>query len=342
MSRADSPSLFQKGLIVSIAAIAMVAAALLLWRGATILLLAFAGLLLAVALRLPVDLLVRRGMPTALAFVFVFTVLAAVLGALGWLVVPRLTDELGGLQGELVRSFERTVERLEASRGGRFLLENLRRLPREAGQDGQWLSRAAGVMSTFFGALGAISLVLFTGFFLAVDPEVYRKGFLGLFPPGRRKRARTLLQDIHRTLSWWLLGRLVAMAIVAVLSVVGLMLLGVPLALALGVLAGIFSFIPYLGPVLGAVPAVLIALGEGPMQALYVALVFSGIQILENNLLEPIIEHKTVRLPPALGLTAGLVMALLFGVPGLFLSTPLVAVAIVLVRQLYVEEVVGG
>ena len=342
MARPESVSLFQKGLIVAIAAIAMVAAALLLWHGAAIILLGFAGILLAIALRLPVDALIRRArMPSVVAFLLVFLGLAVLLAGLGWFVVPRLSEQVAGLRGELTKAYEQVVDRLERSPSGRFLLDSLRQVPQGQG-DGRLLTRAAGILSTVAGAIGSITLILFTGFFLAVDPSIYREGFLHLIPPRHRKRVRSLLEEIHRTLSWWLLGRFAAMALVGVLSAIGLALLGIPLALALGVLAGIFSFIPYIGPILGAIPAVLIAFGQGPLPALYVVLLYTGIQLVENNLLTPLIEQRTVQLPPALGLTAGLLLAILFGVPGLFLATPLLAVVIVLVRQLYVEEVING
>lgn len=342
MARADSLSVFRKALAASAAAIGMIAAALLLWHGAAIFLLGFAGILLAIAVRLPVDALIRRArMPSVLAFLLVFLGLALLFGALGWLVVPRLSEQVAGLRDELARAGGQAVDRLEKTASGRFVLDSLRRISGGQG-DGRLLTRVAGALSTVAGSLGAAALVLFTGFFFAVDPSVYRDGFLRLIPPGRRPRARGLLDEIHRTLSWWLLGRFAAMVLVGVLSAVGLALLGVPLPLALGTLAGLFSFIPYLGPVLGALPAVLIAFGPGPLQALYVVLLYAGIQVLENNLVTPLIEQRTVQLPPALGLTAGVILALVFGVPGLFLATPLLAVAIVLVRQLYVEEVIGG
>ena len=131
------------------------------------------------------------------------------------------------------------------------------------------------------------------------------------------------------------------MAAVAVLSGVGLWLIGVPLALALGLIAGLLDFIPYVGPWLGAAPAVLLALAEGPAEAVWTAILFLVIQQVEGNVLMPVIQKRASALPPVLTILAVVAFGVLFGFMGVFLATPLLLVLIILVRMIYVEDVLG-
>ncbi|WP_420473766.1 AI-2E family transporter [Noviherbaspirillum sp. ST9] len=140
-------------------------------------------------------------------------------------------------------------------------------------------------------------------------------------------------------MSLWLRGKLLSMTVVGAATAIGLTILGVPLALALGLVAGLLDFIPYIGPVLAAIPALLIAFSQGPMLALYVILLFIVLQLLEGYLLLPLIERKTVSMPPALTITMQVLMGLAFGLAGIALATPLTAVVAVLVAMLYVEDV---
>lgn len=130
------------------------------------------------------------------------------------------------------------------------------------------------------------------------------------------------------------------MLIVAALTSIGLGLLGVPYALALGLLAGLLTFIPYLGPILSLIPAALVALGESPLLAGYVALLYAGVQAIEG-MLEPVVQQKTVYLPPVLLLFGQVVLGVLVGALGVVVATPLTAALMVMVKMLYVEDILG-
>lgn len=201
--------------------------------------------------------------------------------------------------------------------------------------------RLTGTFSTLFNLLTNAVFVLFIGLFTAADPGGYRDGLVGLVPPGARARAREVLFQVWRALRGWLLGKLLAMVLVGLLTGVGLAVLGMPFALTLGLLAGLFELIPFVGPVLAAVPALLIALTQSPWQILYVALLFLIVQQLEGNLITPLVYKRTVALPPVLTLAAVLVMGTLFGLLGLFVATPLLAAALVIVRTLYQQDMLG-
>ena len=131
------------------------------------------------------------------------------------------------------------------------------------------------------------------------------------------------------------------MAVVGLITTIGLWLLGIPLASTLGLITGLFEFAPFIGPILAAVPAVLIAFTQSPMDALYVIILYIAIQQIEGYLITPYVQKRAVDLPPALTIFAQLLMGVLFGLFGLLLATPLVAASMVIVRMAYIEDVLG-
>ncbi|MEO6437056.1 MAG: AI-2E family transporter, partial [Tepidisphaeraceae bacterium] len=171
--------------------------------------------------------------------------------------------------------------------------------------------------------------------------RLYVRGAIRLVPPAHRERAGEVLGALGYTLKWWLIGQGVTMVIISVVTWIGLLALGVPLPLVLGVIAGIFNFIPNFGPLFAMVPATLLALTIGPGTALGVIVMFIVLQNLEGNVLTPIIQRKAVDLPPALGIIAQILLGILVGVVGLLLAWPLCAAVVLLVKMLYVEDVLG-
>lgn len=191
------------------------------------------------------------------------------------------------------------------------------------------------------GALGNALIIAFVGVYLAAQPFLYIDGIVTLVPKAKRARARQVLDEIGRTLSRWLFGKLCAMIVVGVATAAGLGMLGVPLALILGIIAGLLDFIPYLGPLMAAVPGVLIALTISPELAMYTVALFVCIQTAEGYLLTPLIAKKAVSLPPAITIAAQVLLGTLFGLTGVALATPLAALLAVLVSMLYVQDVLG-
>jgi predicted PurR-regulated permease PerM len=181
-------------------------------------------------------------------------------------------------------------------------------------------------------------IVLFIGVYAAVEPSIYRRGFLVLIPPQHRDRTGKVISEVVDTLRWWLIGKFISMTIIGVLTTVGLWIMGIPLALALGIIAAIFTFIPNIGPLLSAIPAVLLGLIDSPQQALYIAALYVGIQTVESYMITPLIQRKTVSLPPALTLSAQVLLGVIFGGLGVALATPMTAAALVLSRMLYVDD----
>jgi predicted PurR-regulated permease PerM len=200
----------------------------------------------------------------------------------------------------------------------------------------------AGIFFTgMIGIVGNIAIIVFVGSYFAAQPRIYIDGIVLLVPHRKRERMREVINELGATLGQWLFGKSISMLIVGVVTGVGLALLGVPLALVLGVIAGLLDFIPYLGPIMAGVPAVLLAMAESPTLAFYVVLLFLAVQVLEGYLLLPFIERKTVSLPPALTILMQVLMGAVFGLAGVALATPLTAVLVVLVAMLYVQDVLG-
>ena len=170
-------------------------------------------------------------------------------------------------------------------------------------------------------------LIFFIGLFLGIQPRLYIDGIVKLVTLSKRDRAREILGEIGAGLKWWLAGKLVAMVCVGGLTFLGLRLLGIGMALTLAVLAALLTFIPNFGPIIAAVPAVLIGLLEGPATALWIVGLYVAIQTVESYVITPLIQQQAVSLPPALTITSQLVMAVFVGGLGLALATPLTVVA---------------
>ena len=187
-------------------------------------------------------------------------------------------------------------------------------------------------------AVAEMLVVLFAGIFLAVQPRFYATGALELFPEARRPLLGQAMTESEKALRLWLKGQLIAMAVVGTLTGVGLWLLGMPSALLLGLIAGLLEFVPYIGPILSAVPAILLALALSPDLALWVALLYFAVQQFEGYLLTPLVQQYAVDLPGVLLLFSLLAFGILFGTLGIFLAAPLTVVTYVLVKRLYVIE----
>jgi predicted PurR-regulated permease PerM len=150
-----------------------------------------------------------------------------------------------------------------------------------------------------------------------------------------------ILHQVYESLRWWLIGKFGSMIFIGFLTWVGLSILGVPIALTLALLAGLLSFIPNFGPILSAIPALLIAFIDSPVTALYVLILYVLVQVVESNLVTPLIERETVELPPALTVVFQLGLGTLVGGLGLVLATPLLAMIVVVVQLVYLQDILG-
>ncbi len=195
--------------------------------------------------------------------------------------------------------------------------------------------------TTIFGAVAMLVVVLVAGIYIAVDPGTYRRGLVALFPGRYKEQIAATLDDSGEALRLWLGAQLVSMILVGLLIAGGLALVGVPSALALGLIAGITEFVPIVGPVIGAVPALLLASTESWDLVLWTLAVFVVVMQIEGNLIMPLVAGRAVAVPPAVGLFAVVAIGVLFGPLGLLLGYPLAIVIDAVVRRLYVRGDAG-
>jgi predicted PurR-regulated permease PerM len=312
----------------------------LLWRIAHVLLILFAGILGALFIDSLGQLAQRRlRLPRGVAITLAIVVIIAAVTGFGFVVGPQLLEQSRELAHLLPQSIEQLRGWVEHHPWGHLFFETR---PRDLiPSPGDLLGQISGVFSTTLGAIASAAIIAILALYLSIEPGPYISGILRLLPPSKRARGQEVLEAIGHALRWWLLGRSVSMLAVGALTAVGLQIIGLPAGLALAVLAGGLSFVPYIGPVAAAVPALLIALPQGPWALLWVMLIYMGIQFLEGNFITPFVQERTVSLPPVVLLTSQLAVGLLFGLLGILLATPLTVIGIVLVQMLYVQDVLG-
>lgn len=307
-----------------------------------VLLLAFAGVLFAILLRGLSDFLSTHtgmGEKWSLAATVLLLMVLVTVGA--WLLIPSIAEQTDELRQTLPKSVELLEGQVKRYEWGRWMLEKAPEpaelIPRRL----DLFRRITGVVSGTLGAIGIVVVIFFTGLFFAIQPRLYTEGIVKLVMIRKRARAREVIGQIGAELQWWLIAKLTAMLFVGGLTWLGLWLLGIGMPLTLAVLAALLTFIPNLGPIIAAVPAVLIALLDGPATAVWVVVLYIAIQTIESYLLTPLLQQQAVSLPPALTITTQLVMAVFVGGIGLALATPLTVVVLVLVRSLYVQDTLG-
>jgi len=312
------------------------------WQLLDILVLFFASILFAVFLT-GISGWIRQHTPLSHQQALGVTLLGMLLiiGVGGWLAAPSLIEQGEQLANDLQSSWQTLVARFEGQSWAQPLLNSLSNSEELGSSAGTILSRGVDLFSRTFGVVTNLIIILFVGFYLAFEPDKYANGLIKLFPKSRRQRAGEVLDEAAYTLRWWFVGRLSSMVIVGVLSLVGLMVLGIPLAFILSVVTGLVTFIPIIGPILALIPPTLIALTISPQQALYVFLLYMGIQFLETYLITPIIEQKAVDLPPVVLIMSQVILGLFLGFLGVAVAAPLAALLIVLIKMLYLDDVLG-
>lgn len=270
---------------------------------------------------------------------------AAVLGLLVIFTVtylflaPKVGEQVNQIAEKLPSSLESAEQSLSRYWWGQKLTTLIPENPQEAlSESSGWASQTFGLVSSTFGIFADLYIVVLLGIFFMVNPSPYVNGIVHMMPESKEKRAREVIQKVYTTLQRWLTGKLLSMLIVAVFTWVGLLLLGVPLPLTLALFAGLLAFIPNFGPIIALIPAVLLGFLEGPTTALYVVILYMGVQVVESNLITPFIQREMVHLPLAMIIIAQVTLGILVGGLGLILATPIVAVLMVFVQMIYIED----
>jgi predicted PurR-regulated permease PerM len=342
MDRAERKDTAQHALVYVGVAVAVVIILVLLWYAIDVVLLAFIGVLLAILLRAPADWLTARfGLREGWSLALVGVVAVAMLVTVAILFGRGIAAQALQLIDRIPEIIEASKQRLAESEFGSRAVAAAESSGLFAGSDGQFIGRGLGFIGSTFGAIANVLIVFFFAIFMAAQPRPYVEGALFLVPRARRDRMREVLHEIGDVLRRWLVGQSLLGGCVALLTGVGLMLLGAPFAIALALLAGLMEFVPYIGPFVAAVPAILVGFAESPELALKIGVLFLGIQMIESYVLAPLIQHRAVHLPPAAILFAQVLMGAIVGALGVAVATPLAAAIMVAISMLYVEDALG-
>lgn len=306
----------------------LAAIALIVWYAIDVFFLAFATILLAILLNA-----IGRGtrkvtrLPYALSLIIGLIFIAGIFALIFWLYSPTIAQQfqlLIKLLPEAASTVSKTI--VPYLHQEFFAPESLKNELTFFNQTflKQFLTFFSSTISFFV----SFAIFLIVGFYLALMPNRYMKGALFLIPQKNKERVWSIIQHISRSLRFWILGKVSAMICVGILVFIGLWLLDISLAFILGLLAGLLTFIPYVGPIVASIPGILIAFAQEPISALYVLLLYIGIYGAEGYFITPFIEQKTVAMPPALTIMMQILLFVLIGGLGIALATPLLVVLI--------------
>lgn len=329
--------------------VAVVGLIALTFKLAVVLLMLFASLLIAVLLRTVARLLhdhVRLGPRTAMgvSLVTFFGLIVSGATVLGF----EIADQVDKLPTTLPETLVAAEQRVLALPFGAELMDRLRQAAEGAGLSGEVGQTAQtlidGIKRFLNSAAGAATsavLVLAGGVYFAINPTTYRNGVLMMIPREQRTRVGDAMDDTARALSRWLLGVGLDMIGVGLITGLGLWAIGLPSPALLGLLAGVGVLVPIIGPTLAAIPGLLLAVAGGPTTVMLTLAVYVVVQQVESNIIMPVVQRHVVALPPLVTLFSVAVFGLMFGVVGVLLAVPLAVAAFVMIRALYVRDILG-
>ncbi|MDA3920850.1 MAG: AI-2E family transporter [Salinisphaera sp.] len=317
-----------------------------MWLAVHALLLIFSAALFAVGLDGLARLLARpTHMSRHAAVIVTALLLALALGAaltVGGMNVNRQAPQL---REQIAHSIDQISTRLEHNQFVKTVLDHS--VQGSGGNGGssslgqQFRDEMSGAASTTLGTLTDVFIIVIIGLYLALEPGLYRRGVLHLFPPHQQQYADDMAAEAAKALRRWLTGRATSMTVVGVASAIGLWAYGIPFALLLGVIAGLLTFIPYLGAIVSSVPALLVAALHGLNAVIYVAGLYLILHVIEGYVLAPLIQRKAVSIAPAFLLSAQVIGGALAGVFGVALATPIALVGAVIIQLSYVRDVLA-
>ena len=323
---------------ITLAALAVIALAFALWYAQTAILLTFAGILLAIVLYGASHALSElTGLPRLLMLALVSVAAAAGLALAIWTAGPTLAEQIAVLAQSVAVGAETLTARLASFAQHTAFLKNVDLVQLLGNFMSQWgiATGATSIAVSIFGMFSAGLIVVFFGVYLAADPHTYVNIVARVAPAEHRDTVMKLLYDTGDLLRRWLIGQSITMSVIGGFTYIGLLILGVPIAFVLALFAGFACFLPYLGPIIGAIPIILVAGGESFNLALWALGLYCCVQFLESYLLTPLIQARAVSMPPAVVILNQLVFGAVFGLIGLALATPLAAAATVPLRHVF-------
>lgn len=322
--------------------LAAIVALAVAWQLASVVLLVFSAIIVAVMLRSISDpIRDRTPLGDKSSLIVAALVLLGVLAGAGWLFGATVNRQIEGLLDRLPRSPAELEVLLRRLPLGGLVADELEDPAGLASRLQGVAGRVSGYALNVLGALTNLLLVLVAGVYLAIRPREARDGLLTLAPRDVAGPLREAMDESGRALRLWLFGTFADMVVVGVLTAIGTAIIGLPSPVALGLFAGLASFVPIIGPIVSALPAMLLALQTGPTLVLWTVLVYVIVQQIESNLIFPFIQRRAVNLPPVLTLFGVVSFGVLFGPLGVVLATPMVVVLMVMTKMLYVRNTLG-
>ncbi len=339
-----------------------------IWEVRNTLLLVLASVILVVLFTMPIRFLVRRGVGRSLATLMSLVGMMAVILLLAMLALPSILQQFATLAVDVQDGVQEAVSQWDNIQNAppdselrqqysgiaslqdflqtTFQLNSLNDLLSEVTRQlGGALSQLGGsvlpLVSGVASGLLNIVIVIFLSLYFLAEPKMHEEGVIKLFPLSYRDRVRFMIGRIDFTLRVWLQGQLLLMIIVGVLTWLGLTLLGLQQAVALGILAGLFSFVPNFGPIAALVPALAVGFAQAPQNIGWIILIIYGTSFLQSQLIAPLVFKESINLPPVLVLMGQIFAAIFFGFLGIMLAVPMIAIIVILVQEVYIKDVLG-
>ncbi|HEU4660487.1 MAG TPA: AI-2E family transporter [Pseudolabrys sp.] len=330
--RSNTADIFKRSAIF----IAVALVPVLVWYLFEVVMIAMGAVLVAVLLWLGAEPLTRwLRLPHGLALCISGLFIILVVGGTGYLFGAQISTEFQDVFNRAAQAQTTIMSQLQSSELGKLVLSHVK------GESLPITTVVTRVFSISANFLEALVVTIIAGAYIAAQPKLYRDGLLLLFPRRMRPNMRETIEDVANALRLWALAQLIQMVLIGILSTIAVWLIGLPSPLALGVIAGITEFIPYLGPILAAIPAVLVAATKDMHAVIWTILAYVVIHQTEGNLIVPLIQQHMVYIPPALILLGIVAIGFMFGPVAIIFAAPILVVVFVLVKKLYVRDSLG-
>ncbi len=259
------------------------------------------------------------------------------VGVLLWFMGTKIQNQISILNETLPSTINDVKLKLSETPIGLKILDYL------SGEMSEKLFTTAGkFFSTSFGVLGNLYVIILLGIFFTASPDLYKEGLLKLFPREKKLLVQQVMERISQDLKGWLKSTVFSMVLIAILISVSLGIVGIPVALVLGLMTGLLKLVPNFGSFAAMIPGVLLALTIGTNTAILTALIYIVSQTIVSSIVTPIVQEKIIKLPPALTIISQIIMGTLSGVLGIILAVPLLVIVIILVDELYVKKLNDG
>ncbi len=345
----NSYSYLRKVLVFILLAAFIILAILLIGQVITVLVLLFIGVLFGIILRVLRDLFHNKtGLSNGTSLAAVVVLFSVISIGAAYFLVPQIYQQAYNFYQEIPQQWNTLRTKIAGNQWGQELARENPQLQdvfegdtEDVNERNDATKFAWDFVADAFAVLSGFLLIFVTGIYIAAEPMVYSNGFLHLFPKSRRQQAADIMEEISMSIQWWLVGQLSAMLLIGTVTSIALWLVGMPYPLLFGIFAALMNFIPNLGPVIAAIPTVLVALTVNIELAVYVAVIFTIIQSIEGYFITPLIHRKAIEVPPVLIIATQFILFYLIGFMGILIAMPLLACTMVIVKRVYVEDMLG-